>query len=108
MVQYVHRCGRAGRNQKENSKKPPPTAHVFSFFTRELPSPMASSVLSLLREASNAPSIDPKLLKLVAAADAAPPAAAADPDSNDAPPAGEKANTQDDTTTTKKKKKTKK
>lgn len=55
LLQYVHRCGRAGRNQGS-------TATVYSFFTREL-APMAKDVLALL-EFSKA-WIDPNLLELV-------------------------------------------
>jgi superfamily II DNA/RNA helicase len=54
-LQYVHRCGRAGRSQNL-------LATVYSFFTREL-APMAKDVLALL-EFSNA-WIDPNLLELV-------------------------------------------
>lgn len=55
--QYVHRCGRAGRN---SSASP---ATVYSFFTRNF-APMAKDVLALL-ETSNA-WIDPNLKELVA------------------------------------------
>eukprot|EP00804_Cyclotella_cryptica_P014164 CCRYP_005601-RA/>CCRYP_005601-RA protein AED:0.02 eAED:0.02 QI:1775/1/1/1/1/0.66/3/291/174 len=64
--QYVHRCGRAGRNQLHNSDattETPPT--VFSFFTREF-SPMADSVIELLR-ICNA-HVDPNLLALSSSA----------------------------------------
>lgn len=63
---YVHRCGRAGRNQLFNSEATsgtPPT--VFSFFTREF-SPMADSVIELLR-ICNA-HVDPNLLVLSSSA----------------------------------------
>lgn len=70
-VQYVHRCGRAGRSQTANSsgskQKAPVEALVHSFFTDEL-APIANGVLSLLQE-SNASEIDPKLLELVNAND---------------------------------------
>jgi superfamily II DNA/RNA helicase len=70
-VQYVHRCGRAGRSQKANDsgskQKAPVEARVHSFFTDEL-APIANGVLSLLQE-SNASEIDPKLLELVNASD---------------------------------------
>ena len=70
-VQYVHRCGRAGRSQTANGsgskQKAPVEALVHSFFTDEL-APIADGVLSLLQE-SNASEIDPKLLELVNAND---------------------------------------
>ncbi|KAL7476916.1 hypothetical protein ACHAW6_002746 [Cyclotella cf. meneghiniana] len=64
--QYVHRCGRAGRNQLFNSEatsETPPT--VFSFFTREF-SPMADSVIELLRICHA--HVDPNLLVLSSSA----------------------------------------
>ena len=54
-LQYVHRCGRAGRYQSSS-------ATVYSFFTRDF-APMAKDVLALL-ESSNA-WIDPNLVELV-------------------------------------------
>jgi hypothetical protein len=73
-VQYVHRCGRAGRSQTANGsgskQKEPIKALVHSFFTGEL-APIANGVLSLLQE-SNASEIDPKLLELVNANDEDP------------------------------------
>jgi ATP-dependent RNA helicase DDX5/DBP2 len=59
LEQYVHRCGRAGRTQK-NGKHASGT--VYSFFTRDL-APMAKDVVELLR-ASNS-WLDPNLLELV-------------------------------------------
>jgi ATP-dependent RNA helicase DDX5/DBP2 len=53
--QYVHRCGRAGRDQSSS-------ATVYSFFTRDF-APMAKDVVALL-ESSNA-WIDPNLRELV-------------------------------------------
>lgn len=55
MLQYVHRCGRAGRDQSSS-------ATVYSFFTRDF-APMAKDVLAML-ESSNA-WIDPNLVELV-------------------------------------------
>jgi superfamily II DNA/RNA helicase len=49
LEQYVHRCGRAGRNydpQREGLAKLPPT--VYSFFTRSL-APMAGDLVALLQ-----------------------------------------------------------
>ena len=54
LEQYVHRCGRAGRNGQEGT--------VFSFFTRNL-APLAEDLVALLR-ASNQ-HVDPNLLDLV-------------------------------------------
>jgi superfamily II DNA/RNA helicase len=58
-MQYVHRCGRAGRKQSRSDDVSPPT--VFSFFTREF-SAMAPAVIELLK-ACNA-WVDPNLLAL--------------------------------------------
>jgi ATP-dependent RNA helicase DDX5/DBP2 len=57
--QYVHRCGRAGRTQK-NGKHVSGT--VYSFFTRDL-APMAKDVVELLRATDSF--LDPNLIKLV-------------------------------------------
>jgi hypothetical protein len=72
-VQYVHRCGRAGRSQKANStgKNAPVEALVHSFFTSEL-APIANGVLSLLQESNASAAIDPKLLELANANDGDP------------------------------------
>ena len=61
LKKYIHRCGRAGRNQLLSGKasQHPPT--VFSFFTREL-APMAKSVIELLK-ICKAP-VDPNLIAL--------------------------------------------
>jgi superfamily II DNA/RNA helicase len=61
-LQYVHRCGRAGRTQ--DSKKMPIQAQVRSFYTAEL-APIAKSVLTLLQDSENpSTTIDPKLVEL--------------------------------------------
>jgi ATP-dependent RNA helicase DDX5/DBP2 len=57
--QYVHRCGRAGRTQK-NGKHASGT--VYSFFPRDL-APMAKDVVKLLRATDSF--LDPNLLELV-------------------------------------------
>ena len=59
LEQYVHRCGRAGRTQK-NGKQASGT--VYSFFTRDL-APMAKDVVELLRSTDSW--LDPKLIALV-------------------------------------------
>jgi ATP-dependent RNA helicase DDX5/DBP2 len=59
LEQYVHRCGRAGRNQK-NGKQASGT--VYSFFTRDL-APMAKDVVELLRATDSW--LDPNLIQLV-------------------------------------------
>jgi superfamily II DNA/RNA helicase len=62
LLQYVHRCGRAGRTQ--DSKKVPIQAQVCSFYTTEL-APIAKSVLTLLQASENPSTIiDPKLVEL--------------------------------------------
>lgn len=55
VVQYVHRCGRGGRNQTVSAK-------VYSFFTRDM-APMAKDVVQLLKS-SNA-WLDPNLLAII-------------------------------------------
>jgi ATP-dependent RNA helicase DDX5/DBP2 len=55
LEQYVHRCGRAGRGVGAE------TAHVFSFFTRNM-SPMAADVVRLLE--ANQQWVDPNLRAL--------------------------------------------
>ncbi|CAB9522729.1 dependent RNA helicase [Seminavis robusta] len=60
LEQYVHRCGRAGRDHDPDAGRLPPT--IYSFFTRSL-APMAPDVVSLL-EACKA-WVDPNLLALV-------------------------------------------
>ena len=65
LEQYIHRCGRAGRSQSSNDEKnvkSPPTACVYSFFSREF-SPMAPDMLELLRQ-SKSEYIDPNLISL--------------------------------------------
>ena len=61
--QYVHRCGRAGRNQVSGSEqaKTNKSTIVYSFFSREM-EPLAKDILSLL-QANNA-WIDPNLMEL--------------------------------------------
>lgn len=63
LEQYVHRCGRAGRNQVTGSEqsKMNKASTVYSFFTREM-EPMANDVLTLLQD--NKAWIDPNLLEL--------------------------------------------
>lgn len=64
LEQYVHRCGRAGRNHRPRSDEDKPAAAplVCSFFTREL-APMAKGTIDLLRR-SGSSWIDPKLVEL--------------------------------------------
>ena len=74
--QYVHRCGRAGRNKvsnelhnnekKVNSKDASESPKVYSFFHRELKA-MAKDVVELLRSCNAY--VDPNLLSLVPAKD---------------------------------------
>lgn len=60
-LQYVHRCGRAGRDKSSS-------ATVYSFFTRDF-APMAKHVVALLE--SSGAHIDPNLLELVGTEDVA-------------------------------------
>lgn len=79
LEQYVHRCGRAGRDnipqktsptssqqqqQQQIRKDDSHVATVYSFFHREL-APMAKSVLMLLKQSSATTWIDPNLIQLV-------------------------------------------
>ena len=66
LEQYVHRCGRAGRNKLsagngENAGGHQLNATVYSFFHREL-SPMANDMIDLLRSCNAW--VDPNLLSL--------------------------------------------
>jgi ATP-dependent RNA helicase DDX5/DBP2 len=71
LEQYVHRCGRAGRNQQvhgndgngsDGNAKSTQSSTVYSFFHREL-APMAKDVVDLLTKCKSW--IDPNLLALV-------------------------------------------
>lgn len=68
--QYVHRCGRAGRNHSSHTSSnpvadagaPPPTPTIYSFFTRNL-APLASDMIQLLEASQQF--VDPNLRALV-------------------------------------------
>jgi len=62
LEQYVHRCGRAGRNSLSCNGEKKLKACVYSFFHREL-APMAKDVLDLLT--SCGAWIDPNLISLI-------------------------------------------
>ena len=57
--QYVHRCGRAGRTQKDGTHG---KGAVFSFLTKEIDPAMARSVVDLLESTKSL--VDPKLSAL--------------------------------------------
>jgi superfamily II DNA/RNA helicase len=64
-LQYVHRCGRAGRNKVSggaSGDKKHLNSVVYSFFNREL-APMAKDVIDLLKSSNSW--IDPNLIALV-------------------------------------------
>jgi hypothetical protein len=63
-LQYVHRCGRAGRNKVSGAdgKEKQLNAVVYSFFNREL-APMAKDVIDLLKSSNSW--IDQNLIALV-------------------------------------------
>lgn len=63
-LQYVHRCGRAGRNKVSGAdgKEKQLNAVVYSFFNREL-APMAKDVIDLLKSSNSW--IDQNLISLV-------------------------------------------
>lgn len=65
LEQYVHRCGRAGRTQKNGKHS---SGTVYSFFTRDL-APMAKDVVELLRATDSF--LDPNLIELVVSTSAA-------------------------------------
>jgi len=65
LEQYVHRCGRSGRNQVSDDSSTKETfikSTVYSFFHREL-APLAKSLIDLLR--STGAWIDPNLIELI-------------------------------------------
>lgn len=65
LEQYVHRCGRSGRNQiydDSGSEEMSMKSTVYSFFHREL-APLARDMVDLLR--SNGEWIDPNLIQLI-------------------------------------------
>lgn len=67
LEQYVHRCGRAGRNKTSSGDGDQPlNATVYSFFHREL-APLAADTIDLLRSCSAW--VDPNLLTLVPGVD---------------------------------------
>jgi len=67
LEQYVHRCGRAGRNKISNGVGDQQSnSTVYSFFHREL-APMAADTIELLRSCNAW--VDPNLLSLVRGGD---------------------------------------
>lgn len=58
LEQYVHRCGRAGRIQKDGTRA---SGTVYSFFTKDL-APLAKQVVDILRTTNSW--LDPNLIVL--------------------------------------------